>query len=81
MAKLLRIGDNSFIKGIDICYICNRKRCKKCSSARGEVYGYLGARCTHTFDPKYAVSTSGLFEYRNCNDGGNGVLWQYEIGK
>ena len=75
MAELVRLGNNSFIKGIDICYICNRKKCKHCSSALG-----LTECCTHTFDQEFAISTSGLFEYINTR-GDNGVLWQYEVGK
>ena len=62
-----------WVKDIDILYLCNKKRCSKCSSL-GIVDGE--DVCKHTSDENYAISTRGIFEF----DRGCGCLVQKEIG-
>ena len=63
-----------WVKGIDVLYLCNKKRCKDCVSL-----GVCGDEdvCRHTFDEKYAISTRGIFEFSKSIPG---HLIQKEIG-
>lgn len=53
---------NGWISGIDVLYLCNKRRCENCPS-RGIVSPNDDIICRHTSDVKYSISTHGLFEY------------------
>lgn len=62
-----------WVKGIDVLYLCNKKRCENCTSLG--IYDGEDI-CKRTLDEKYAISTRGIFEF----DGEFGCLVQKEIG-
>lgn len=61
-------------KGIDVLYLCNKKRCSNCISLG--IYGDEDI-CRHTSDENYAISTRGIFEFSKSIPG---YLIQKEIG-
>ncbi len=61
-----------WVKGIDVLYLCNKKKCKNCTSLG--IYGGEDI-CRRTLDEKYAISTRGIFEF----DREFGCLVQKEI--